>query len=41
MAHPMGARVIRMFTSDRYEVSPDVSGIYVKSLFPFAVPVEA
>jgi len=40
LARPMGTRVVRMFTSDRYEVFPDVSGVYVKSLFPFAVPVE-
>lgn len=40
LAHPMGKRVMRMFASDRYEVSPDVTGVYVKSLFPFAVPIE-
>jgi len=38
--HPLGRRAVLAAVSDRYEVSPDVTGIYVKALFPFAVPIE-
>lgn len=41
LAHPLGFRAFRTFLSDRYEASSQPSGTYVKSLFPFVVPLPA
>ena len=37
---PLGFRAFRTFLSDRYEADSETPGAYVKSLFPFAVPIE-
>lgn len=39
-ANPLGFRAFRTFLSDRYEDSAHSSGAYLKSLFPFAVPLD-
>lgn len=39
VAHPLGFRALKTFLADRYEALPDDQGVYVKSLFPFSVPI--
>lgn len=39
LVDPLGFRALRTLLSDRYEKDPYASGEYVKSLFPFSVPL--
>ncbi len=38
--HPFGRQAILAAVSDRYEASPDIEGVFVKALFPYAVEID-